>query len=424
MRVTKQGHVIANSFNEVVNIEEKVYGIFWNKTTDEVTRVADSEGLDYTKSVDGDVTTVISDFDNIYPFAGLRRCNLNMETMEVLAYYGDAGYTETPPIGVEVMVEIPKFYYLTKRVTNGIIWLVSEYPRYKFSVYPAFVRNGVEKEKIYVSAYEGTVYDVVNELYVTGQNATNNGQLLIGSVANGRLRSIKGQQPTSDHNIVDCRTFATQNDGEGYDALSHWALSLLMIIEYGTLNTQTVFNGVVKYHSGSGNHAQNTGHTSVLGNQSGEVAVLAENGATGRVSQPVFSYRGVENLYGNILKWLYGMNLSPTGDIGGVYIADHDFVSNKFDEQYTRIGKYSEESGYMSDIITNDIIDYGFMPSATEGTSSTAFADYIVRSTMTNRVAHYGGFWATSSPAGCFNLFLFLFSGNRDRNIGSRLLKF
>jgi hypothetical protein len=404
----------------------EVFGIHWNSTTDDVTRIADSVGLTYTKSISGDITTVISDFDSKYPFAGLRRCNYDMVNEKVLYYYGHDNYTDTPALGVEVMVEVPKYYYRTQRVSNGIIWLVSEYKREGFKVHPAFIRDGVEKDKIYVSAYEGAVYDVVNDLYVTGQNATNNGQLLIGSVANGRLRSIKGQQPTSDHTIVECRTFATQNNGEGYDALSHWALSLLMIIEYGTLNTQSVFNGVVNYASGTGNHSQNTGHTDVLGNQSGEVIVLAENGATGQVSQPVFSYRGIENLYGNMWKWLYGMNLSPSGDIGGVYIADNNFVSDKFDEQYTRIGQYPADTpnNYMDDIITNDIIDYGFVPSSTNGSSSTAFADYVFKSTSVNRIALYGGRWTDSAFAGAFNLSLNSSSGDRFLSIASRLLKF
>ena len=395
-----------------------VYGIFWNKTTDDVTRLAGSVGLSYSKEVNGDVTTVESDFDDKYPFAGLRRCNYNMSTKKVVHYFGHQNYTDTPAVGIEVMVEIPKFYYRTEATTSGIAWFVSQFLREGFSIHPAFVRDGVEKDFIYVSAYEGAVYDTANEIYIDGTTT-------ISPISNGILRSVKGEQPSSNHTIVENRTMATQNNGTQYDALSHWALSLLMIIEYATLNTQTVFNGVVNYASGSGNHAQNTGHTDIFGNQSGEVVVLAENGATGQASQPVFSYRGVENLYGNIWKWLDGVNISPSGDIGGWYLADHNFVSNKFDEQYSRVGSYpaaASSGSFIDDVVVNQEIDFGFIPASLTGSSSTAFADATFTSTSTNRVALVGGAWASGASAGAFALALAAVSGARLR--GARLLDF
>jgi len=425
-----------NQSQEIINVLKEirgntgsgeVYGIYWNRTTGDVTRVADSVGLTYTKSVDGDVTTVVSDFDNKYPFAGMRRCNYDMSTEKVLRYYGHENFTDTPAQGVEVMVEIPKFYYQTQTVSNGVIWLVSEYKREGFSVYPAFIRDGVEKDKIYISAYEGAVYDTSTSSYITGQTSANDGTAEpISNIADGLLRSVAGQQPTSDHDITEYRTMATQNGGTQYDALSHWALAYLKIIEYATLNLQTVFDGVVDYDSGTGNHAQNTGHTSVLGNQSGEVDVPAENGATGATSQKAFSYRGVENVYGNIWKWLDGINLSPSGDIGGVYIADHSFESDTFVAPYERVGAYPADTGngYMDDVMINDLIDYGFVPSSTTGSSSTGFADYTYKSTSTNRVSRVGGRWTGGGDAGAFILYLLGSSAYSDRTIGARLLKF
>jgi hypothetical protein len=78
----------------------------------------------------------------------------------------------------------------------------------------------------------------------------------------------------------------------------------------------------------------------------------------------------------------------------------------------------------MDDIITNDIIDYGFVPSSTNGSSSTAFADYVFKSTSVNRIARCGGNWDDSAFAGAFNLSLNSSSGDRFLSIASRLLKF
>ena len=412
-----------------------VYGVEWDKTTDDVTRTNDSVGKVYSKNVNGDVTTVVSDFDNLEPFKNIRRCNLDMDTGEVLAYFGDATYTDTPSVGVEVMVELPKFYYRNERRHHGgIKFQISPVNLNTFNVHPAFVRDGVEKDKIYVSAYEGAIYDTVAEDYITFNDGDAIiGDQQIGTLADGILRSVKGVMPSAMHTIVENRTMCEQNDGTQYDALSHWALSLLMIIEYATLNTQTVFNGVVDYatrgsgQTGNVNNAQNTGHTDVLGNQSGEVDVPAENGASGQASQPVFSYRGVENLYGNIWKWLDGVNISPSGDIGGWYLADHDFVSNKFDEQYSRVGAYpasASPGSFIDDIVINQEIDFGFIPASLTGSSSTAFADATFTSTATNRVARVGGAWQAGASGGAFHLVLFDISGDRDRRIGARLLKF
>ena len=48
-------------------------------------------------------------FDDVKAFGGRKRCNLT-DGGKVIAYYGDAGYSENGSNG-QVMVEQPKFYY-------------------------------------------------------------------------------------------------------------------------------------------------------------------------------------------------------------------------------------------------------------------------------------------------------------------------
>jgi hypothetical protein len=402
----------------------EIYGIHWNKYTDEVTRVADSVGKVYTKVTEGNVTRVVSDFDELFPFAGMKRVNYDVNANEVLYEYGHEKYTDTPDVGVEVLVKMPKFYYKANRTSNGIMWLISAIKREGFNLYPAFIRNEIEKEYIFVSAYEGAIWDTANNEYVTfydeGEGA--DGTQIIPNISDGIIRSVAGQQPSSNHTIVEGRTMCEQNNLTQYDILSHWALTLLQIVEYATLDTQSVFRGIVDFNSGSGNHAQNTGHTSVLGNQSGEVEVPAENGATGQATSKPYSYRGVENFIGNAWKWTDGWNANPAGDIGGIYIAEHDFVSDKFDEQYKRVGTmFTDASAYIGDVDFS-VIDYGFIPSDGSGSSSTKFHDYLYTSTSTNRALRVGGFWTNSSFAGAFGWGAGT-SGSRTRATVSRAVK-
>jgi len=72
------------------------------------------------------------------------------------------------------------------------------------------------------------------------------------------------------------------------------------------LYSQDLFYGIANLDSGSSNHSQNTGHTCNLGNASGEISISATNGVSG-TTYP-FSFRGVENLYGNIWKWVDGFS--------------------------------------------------------------------------------------------------------------------
>lgn len=78
--------------------------------------------------------------------------------------------------------------------------------------------------------------------------------------------------------------------------------------------------------------AENTGATVSLGNDSGVVV-----NASGIQN---VSYRGEENLWGNIWKWVDGINENnPTpfdaaGLYGTLYVADHGFTDNTGDAPY------------------------------------------------------------------------------------------
>lgn len=84
------------------------YGVEWDIANKRFTRLNNALGLSATLGSNGIVS---SDFDNVYPWSEMKRCNLSDDGV-VTAYYGDSNFSETGSNG-QVMVEIPKFYYKT-----------------------------------------------------------------------------------------------------------------------------------------------------------------------------------------------------------------------------------------------------------------------------------------------------------------------
>jgi hypothetical protein len=66
------------------------------------------------------------------------------------------------------MVEIPKFWYRYYKILNTHYYEISPISYAGFSVHPAFIKNGVEVSYRYMSAYEGTMYDVSSARYANG----------------------------------------------------------------------------------------------------------------------------------------------------------------------------------------------------------------------------------------------------------------
>ena len=385
----------------IVNTLTDTYGLEWNKTTDSYTRLNDAEGK------------ARSYFDNVYPWAGIRRCILN-DSGQIVAYYGESGFVENGSTG-QVMVRIPKFYYRAESFTNGYRWYVSPKPQGGFRVHPAFIRNGVEKDCIYFSAYEGCLYDVSASSYIT-----NDAQVADFTAGTGdKLSSIANAKPcsglTQNLTLPNSRILA-HNRGSGWelqDFLTSSAIQLLYLIEYATFNSQAqIGRGVVdKTDDNSTNMAVNTGATSSLGNASGKAS-----GTDGLVS---VSYRGIENFWGNIWKWVDGLNIQADGK---PWVADHSFASDTFTSPYTYLnGTLATTNGYAKDILFNSSIDCGFLPTVVGGSEDSYLCDYYWQNTG-NRVALLGGYWYHGSSAGALCWRLASVSSTRDRTIGARLL--
>ena len=198
---------------------------------------------------------------------------------------------------------------------------------------------------------------------------------------------------------------------------------LLMIVELGTMNLQSaIANGVVSVpdNPNTENNSIITGGTSNIGNNTGMA-----NGTNGLVS---ISYRGVENPWGNIWKFVYGVNIHGNGSQGGgiPYICkDYNYAESKNSDNYESAGfMVANANGYISAIGYSELYDWLFFPAETLGNSSLPVGDYFYATPNLNgyRIARLGGYWSDGGDAGGFYWNLYYGVGLRLRNVGGRLV--
>lgn len=390
-------------------------------------------------------------FDKVRAMGGRKRCNLTDDGV-VVAYQGDPAFSSsgvltqaatvgdtTYPVGtkVQVMVEQPKFYYkvvpmVLERTsdtadqgwkTRKVRYYISDTPKAGFKVHPQFICNGKENDYIYKSAYEGCLWDKSAAAYIMDDAQ-------VADFANDMLSSIANAQPASGktQNLTRANTRKlAQNRGHGWEQQYAAVLAgtqLLMLIEYGNFNSQNnIGAGVTNkpWLEDGVNYSELTGATVNLGNASG--AVTNANGYN------VVSYRGEENLWGNIWKWEDGLNIknpstiaADDGQVGVLYAADHGFADDTGAAPYEDTGirvPYVSWS-YISAFGYSEAYDWLFVGVEGKGNSSVPVGDCVQNVNPGWHVAISGADWNNGTNAGVFSLTLADSAGNRDRGISGR----
>lgn len=417
---------------------EDVLGITMDYKNKTCTRIAGAKNL-----------TAGADFDKFSMYGGRKRCNVS-DGGTINAYYGDEGYTEDGSNG-QVMVYQPKFYYLVcpleyDRQETGYgyhlrkaNYYVSETQRAGFKLHPAFYdKNGNEVDYILMSAYEGCIYDTSANAYML-----NDEQVMDAS--KDKFSSIAGARPATGVSQNLTRPNIEQmakNRGEGWHSFGIKTASmeqLLMIVELGMMNLQTAIGqGVVNLPWTTGtdttsSYAGVTGSTASLGNGTGrstetttyEGGVATKNTADGKTS---ICYRGVENFWGNIWKFAYGVNIWGNGKMAGgmPYIcSDFNYAEGKNTDNYEGAGfTVTKANGYISAMGYSTKYDWLFMASECLGNSSLPVGDYTYITENLNgyRIARLGGDWSLGSYAGGFCWSLGSGVGGRFRDVGGRLV--
>lgn len=384
--VTSINCVEADEFGNV-NFGQGILGVEVDFTNGTFVRLADASGLQPGE-----------DF-NRYKMYNRKRCIMTDDGV-VLAYYGEPGYTETGKLTeeitkddvtypvdteVQVMVEQPKFYYKVVPLrTEDVVqnserctklrkarYYVSDTMREGFKLHPAFIKNKVELDKVYMSAYEG-------------------------SVENGKLWSRSGYAPQVYQTLAAVRNQA-KTRGDRWDPCLIqfcWMNTLMFLIEYAEFNAQQALG----FGQSSVSGPVKTGLTSELGNTTGKVY----NSDTD-VNCSV-NYRGIENLYGNL--WMLCDGLTQCNYL--VYVADHDYVMNSAAEPNERekgLQCCASNGAYISAFCYVPKYDWCFIPLEVRGDANKPVGDGFWVATGW-RVCYYGGGFGISSYCGlsCLNL--------------------
>lgn len=431
-----QGKVLKDSQDDLKGfigyVDSDIYGVEVDFVNKVFTRLAGAVGK-----------TPGANFNSVNAFGARKRCIVTNAGI-VLAYYGDGGYTETGkltiaitkdsttyPVGtvVQVMVEQPKFYYkvvpLKLDPINGgkgfhmrkARYYISDTMKSGFKIHPAFIVNGVEKNFMYFAAYEGCAWDTSASNYIMNDTFT-------VDFANDMLSSISGAKPMSGYNQALTRgntRLLSQKRGAGWQQSYGQTVSatqMLFLIEYASLNMQTAIGlGVTsKTDDGATNMSNNTGATSSLGNGTGMAT-----GTDGLVS---ITYRGEENLYGNIWTWTDGLNINAKS-IHEVYVTDNTFADDTITGVYKNAGiTLAKANGYISAFGYNEPFDWLFMPSEVLGDSAVPVGDYFYQNYTYNAimVAVLGSYWDNGVYAGGFFWNVYNVSGHYARTVGGRLV--
>ena len=356
-------------------------------------------------------------FDDIEPWKSIERVNLS-DDGEILARFGDNDYRDDGSNG-QVMVRIPKFYYRAEHGARSHGYYISPYRLSGYKVSRGHLRDGREVDEVFIGAYKASCYDVSEGTY----NLTDAPNIDFTLGTGDKMASIAGAKPISGYEnnltLPNARILA-QNRGPGWglvDFISASTVQMLMLVELGHFDAQTkIGRGIVDVSGGTGNMAMPTGQTAELGNKSG-AATGNVHPVTGEAANSI-SYRGLEDWWGNIWEFTDGINIRNREP----FVADHDYVSDKFDGHYKPLGiTLPSENGYVADIAVSDDYDWGFLPSEIGATESTGLCDYFYQSAG-DRVAVRGGRWNHGSLAGPFTWYVNNSASNRARNHGARLL--
>lgn len=244
---------------------------------------------------------------------------------------------------------------------------------------------------------------------------------------------------------------AARKRGKGWEMYTygaHKTLFWIFAVEYATLNSQKPFNaqkdanGFSQGGLGKGalqmtdwvnfNNANPLipcGYTNEFGNGSGEKAYVVKNASGGTYDTLMANrYRGIENPFGHIWKYIDGANIQvTTGDSGLSILWTTDDPSNFSDTSYTgydKKGNICRTNGYAKKMLLGE--DGDIVATEVGGSSSTYWCNYYYTYTQANRlqVVLVGGGAGDGSSAGLAYVKTYNAPSPASRYIGSRLCFF
>ena len=410
------------------------------------TRYGLASGKDYRYSVSGANVSIDSDFDTLAIFKNIRRCICNNENVPV-AFYGDSNYDDTltlygyAPHTHYVGVYIPKFYYRYKSVYSPTPMLnlaISDSPFDGAIVHEWFTnidRAGIVSVTDYkiFSAFEGIAVNKTTGAYIFTNRADSttrvDGDFKFGTLtdyANYMLTSVNKankQAPVTNATLSNFRTMAQNRSSANVskrvtsqmDFWSYHAINMLFMVEFASTNWQGVLSsGVSNLAAGTYNESISSGYTSVLGNKSGYVTGIVR-GTLGTTQ--ACSYRGIENFFGNIWKFMEGFKKSSTN----CKIGNYDATKTNDYSIYGNSDFYNEKSSSINTTSEYTKLRNIYLISDAQTAGTNYYNDYEYYN-IAGQIALVGGYLYDSGFTGGFCLNLTTDFAFVDRTIGGRII--
>ncbi len=234
-----------------------------------------------------------------------------------------------------------------------------------------------------------------------------------------KLASVSGKAPINQGTRANFRA-AAKNRGTGwrqqdYDLAS--AIQLLYLVEYASFYSQSMIGaGITNVTDWAAYNDYNpiafTGISNSIGNATGNTA-----GATAAATEATkyLSYRGIENFFGHLWKWVDGINVNANVP----YVSNNDTqFADDTATNYTALGvTLGAVDGWQNTLAK---IDRGFLPLTVGATSTTKITDYYWQAAGW-RVALFGGSAGNGAAAGACCWYLSYAAAGLGRDVVGRL---
>lgn len=373
-------------YNYEDEIDGNIYGVRiqnnFNPETS-VTYIDDAEGSAPARGNNGNFN--FGSWENRFPFNKIRPCLFKNGT--VVGYLNPNDYSKfvdgTPSNNHlltpgDTMIEIPKVYWKFEKEGTDILVRYSQTKIDDSYKALAHTKNGVEKDFIYIGAYEGS------------------------QGTSSQLRSVSKATVLNNQILADYRTFA-ENNGSGYGIFNFYQITLIQVlymVMFKNRNSQVAL--------GKGNVVSSTGLVPGGADTKGMYY-----GTTLEDNHQIKLF-GIEDVYGNYEEYIDGIMTNSTRDI---LTATDNFNNSGTGYTVYTTSVSSNAYGYITRV--DGRTETGFTPIIFGGSASSYYADQ--GEFYSNRYPKYGGA-RTDGEVGIFAMNLNKTATARNTTTASRLV--
>lgn len=443
---------------------EYIYGIKRDISTTSPLWERVEDNVNMTANAQIGIAPVQNDFDSVYPYSDIKTVNYDVASKTVTAEIGDSNFKFDGTNG-EVLTIIPEMWVKREyKIENGITYeyrWVSNFsqpgyiyvPEFYYGRYDMYVdsNNVGHSFSGYVPAYNRNISNfrncakalstdfcledwhrfIIETLYLV-EYANNNSQAVLGNgIVSMRISNDdKALLAETNTNRIIINTTGENAFVVGqticigttttYSSAVAANRTITAIEDYssgGVTGKAITFNGAtvnIALNNVIWSSAQISGGCDTLGMKSG--CLVNDN-------KHSVIYRGIENIFGNVLKFIDGINIKDNQAY--ICYTPASYASDVFTSPYTQLGYVNSKTnnwvktlGYDSN---NSLIG---LTTEVGGTgSTTGYCNYYYQN-QGNRIALAGGDLGFGVLAGLFFWHLSYASDNIQWTIGARILKY